>query len=65
MSTRSNGSLDSEVSITDIRERAINKGFTESQLMECIRVYGEDDVWMVTGQDRSKLRWLRIEDEDE
>jgi DNA replication licensing factor MCM7 len=65
MSTRSNGTLEREISISDIRERVISKGLSESDLERCIRVYSDDDVWMLCGADSSKLRWIMIEDEDE
>jgi hypothetical protein len=65
MSTRANGTLEREISISDIRERVISKGLSESDLERCIRVYADDDVWMVCGADNSKLRWIMIEDDEE
>lgn len=68
MSTRSNGSMMREVPVAQIRERVINKGYSEEQMMNCFRTYSDDDVWMVTGQQGQgtvKLRWLRLEEDDE
>jgi DNA replication licensing factor MCM7 len=62
---KSNGQLQKEVNLTDVRETIINKGFTEENLMKCIQVYSNDDVWMRCGADGSKLRWLSIEDTDD
>jgi DNA replication licensing factor MCM7 len=65
MSTRANGTLEREISISDIRERVISKGLSESELERCIKIYSDDDVWMVCGADNSKLRWIMIEEEED
>ncbi|KAI8898316.1 MCM2/3/5 family-domain-containing protein [Globomyces pollinis-pini] len=65
MSTKSSGSMYREINLTDVRERIINKGFTELDLTRCIEIYTVDDVWMVTGADHSRLRWLRIEEDSD
>ena len=64
MSVNANGSMEPEVMVQDIRERIINKGFTEKNLEDCLKTYADDEIWMVMGQDRSKLRWLRLDDEN-
>ncbi|KAJ3118337.1 Mcm2-7 hexameric complex component [Nowakowskiella sp. JEL0407] len=63
MSRRADGSLMLEVPYNKIYSRVITNGFTDNQLEACIRDYSKDDIWMVDGN-RSKLVWLRIEDED-
>jgi DNA replicative helicase MCM subunit Mcm2 (Cdc46/Mcm family) len=63
MSVTNTGALVKEVSIGEIRERVINKGYTEQELDKCIKTYADDDIWMVCGNDQSRLRWLMIEDE--
>ncbi|KAI8927057.1 MCM2/3/5 family-domain-containing protein [Entophlyctis helioformis] len=65
MCTRGNGSLMREIPISSVRERVISKGFSEDNLQACISVYSDDDVWMTAGANNSRLRWLRIDDEDE
>ncbi|CAG8639356.1 6354_t:CDS:2 [Paraglomus brasilianum] len=41
----------------DIKERAIAKGYTEQQLLQCITEYEETDVWTLSNQ-RTKLTWI-------
>ncbi|CAG8649621.1 4843_t:CDS:1, partial [Paraglomus occultum] len=41
----------------DIKERAIAKGYTEQQLLQCIAEYEETDVWTLSNQ-RTKLTWI-------
>ncbi|KAJ1344193.1 hypothetical protein BSLG_001333 [Batrachochytrium salamandrivorans] len=65
MCTRANGSLKREMHLSDVRERVVTKGFSEEQMMECVRVYMDDDVWMLAGAGNERLRWLRIDDDDE
>jgi DNA replication licensing factor MCM7 len=63
ISTRGDGTFEREVSMGDIRERVISKGLSESDLERCIKMYSDDDVWMVCGVDNSRLRWIMIEEE--
>ncbi|KAJ3271982.1 Mcm2-7 hexameric complex component [Terramyces sp. JEL0728] len=63
MCTRSNGQLQPTINLGDVRERILSKGYTESDLLKCIETYTDDDVWMVSGQDSSMLRWLGIQDD--
>ena len=56
--------MEPEVSVQDIRERIINKGFTEKNLDDCLKAYADDEIWMIVGQDRSKLKWLRLDDDE-
>ncbi|KAJ8324371.1 DNA replication licensing factor MCM7 [Batrachochytrium dendrobatidis] len=65
MCTRSNGSLKREIQLSDVRERVISKGFSEEQMMACVKVYMDDDVWMMVGAGDERLRWLRIDEDDD
>lgn len=65
MCMRGNGSMRREVSMSDVRERVLAKGFTETDLEKCVHCYMEDQVWMTTGANGSKLRWLSIVDDDD
>jgi DNA replication licensing factor MCM7 len=65
MSTKANGQMDKEVSLTDVRESVINKGFSEEDLERCVTTYANDDVWMRVGNDGSRLRWISIDDSDD
>lgn len=65
MSTKSNGQMDKEVSLTDVRESVINKGFSEEDMERCVTAYANDDVWMRVGNDGSRLRWISIDDSDD
>lgn len=65
MCKKADGTLRSDISISEVRERIIHKGFAESDLQKCIGIYTDDDVWMVAGNG-AKLRWMSvIEDSDE
>lgn len=63
MSTTANGGMLPQISISDIRERVVNKGHTEKELDECLEAYQKDSVWTRTNDDH--LRWLSIEDGDD
>ena len=58
MSSKVDGSMTPTVSLGDIRERIIAKGYTETQLDSCLRSYERDEIW-VTNADNT-LTWERI-----
>jgi DNA replication licensing factor MCM7 len=65
MSMKGNGALEEEVNMSDVRDRAVQKGFTAEDLENCLQAYEVQNIWMITGADRSKLRWVRISEPDD
>ena len=66
ISTKANGGLEEEVNISDIKARVIANSYTLEDLDNCIESYANQNIWMLTGADQSKLKWIRInEDEDQ
>lgn len=49
------------MSMADIRNRVFAKGFTESQLMECVQEYESLDLWARTAQG-TRLQFTDIDD---
>ncbi len=61
MSVGGDGSMASRISVADIRERIVRKGYSEELLDECIEKYEGLNVWMRAGGG-DELMWMGMDD---